>query len=72
MAYRNLSALAAGDSIATRSVLASLLPGLAVRDVRQARDGGETFRQFGARLPDIVLLDFDLERDAAADTHWRR
>lgn len=66
MAYRNLSALVAGDSVATRSVLASLLLGLGLSDVRQARDGGEAFRQIRARLPDFVLLDFDLERDAIA------
>lgn len=66
MPYRKVSALVAGDSVASRSVLASLLLGLGVGDVRQAHDGGEAFRQIRARTPDFLVLDFELDRDAIA------
>ncbi len=66
MAYNKLSAMVAGDNAATRSVLSSLLLGLGVGDVRQARDGSEAFRQICARSPDFVLLDFELDGDAMA------
>jgi CheY-like chemotaxis protein len=60
---RNLNALVAGDNQALRAILASVLSGLGVGEIRQALDGGDAFRKICQRPPDFVVLDFEHHSD---------
>jgi CheY-like chemotaxis protein len=58
--FGHLKFLIADDNAYSRRLVRMLLAGLRVRDVLEAEDGGEALETFGARVPDVVLVDWDM------------